>query len=678
MNSAQEHLLVWSIAVLVFLSAGSPLSAEKAANDLPEGAVQRLGTLRLTYQGDVADYCYLPDGRTAVAVGHYVDVWDMSTAERLERHEVASQTLRSIECRDDGRVLLLAQSNGDVLEWNLETREKIRGWTTGQKDLGSAVYSPDGKRALTVAKLPPTLKQWDVETGKELIAIKGGMAYFQQAVYGPDGATAWIGGGHAHVLEEYDLESGERLRALLRDYCVYDMARSPDGERLLVGSRHRALEWRMADAEKLGEFSGHHGYAVPSVAYCGEPDQILTGSRDGSIRRWNRHNSKVLDRWIAHEGHVNSMKISPDGRWVLSYSGGRLVEYDVNTGEPRLDVSRHMGAVQDAAFSPGDKRVVSASVDGTLAIWDIQTGGITKTIQVGELGVCCVAVSPDGGRVAAGSTDGVIREFDTATGELVRKLEGHRGMVRSLAYLPQERQMSSHDYSDAGERQIDPYHVDPAANDQETPVVIAENPAKIHPQAVDSSCRLVSSADDGAVLLWAQDGTEPVARLEGHRGGVLTLDVSGNGRYLITGGRDCTVRLWDLPARKSIRTIDPAHLGWVEAVAFADGPGDAGPVAVSAGRDGRVIKWHLLDGEELDSVSHGSWVKALAVDRGQSRVYSAGDDGDIAVRDLDGGDLIRRFAGHNETVNGLGLSANGDLLVSASSDTTLVVWSCGR
>ena len=87
MNSAQEHLLVWSIAVLVFLSAGSPLSAEKAANDLPEGAVQRLGTLRLTYQGDVADYCYLPDGRTAVAVGHYVDVWDMSTAERLERLE---------------------------------------------------------------------------------------------------------------------------------------------------------------------------------------------------------------------------------------------------------------------------------------------------------------------------------------------------------------------------------------------------------------------------------------------------------------------------------------------------------------------------------------------------------------------------------------------------------------
>ncbi|MFN7171115.1 MAG: WD40 repeat domain-containing protein, partial [Candidatus Omnitrophota bacterium] len=90
-----------------------------------------------------------------------------------------------------------------------------------------------------------------------------------------------------------------------------------------IGIR-RGTEWELATYKCLKTFTGHHGGAVTSVAYCKEPEQLLTGSRDGSIRRWNRLEGKALLRWCPHNGAVTHLAVSPDGRWVLSYASRHL------------------------------------------------------------------------------------------------------------------------------------------------------------------------------------------------------------------------------------------------------------------------------------------------------------------------------------------------------------------
>jgi WD40 repeat protein len=403
--------------------------------------------------------------------------------------------------------------------------------------------------------------------------------------------------------------------------------------RLLVGSRTRATEWQVApEHELLNTFRGHHGGAVTAVAYAPDPEQLMTGSRDGSIRLWDRlpDGGEVLRRWFAHSGHVRYIRVSPDGKWVLSYGGGRfVVEYGLADGEPRLDWARHELAVQAVAIAP-DGRAISGAADGTVRVWDALSGEQRLLIEGATQGAWSVAPSPDGERIAAGCKDGVVREFSAVDGSLIRELRGHRGYIRAVEYMPQA----------------------------------ADN---------DAAPSLLSAAGDGTIRVWPSSGEEPLHVFEadlfgetGHRGGVLSLAISEDGARLLSGGRDGTMRLWDLQAR-SQEAIFRGHRGWVEAVRFA------GSDAISGSWDGMVRRWDLGSGEVLEEMDHGARVLDVAVSDDGERIFAGGTDSAISVWTVDG-ESVGRMTGHSASINALALSPDDAHIVSASDDATLLVW----
>ncbi len=604
--------------VTLGLSAVSLAGArvDRYGTPLPEGALQRLGTLVMRYPDGIGDLCYLPDGRGLIAVGARVETWDLSSGALERTDEPISRTIRSIEPNREGTVLLIADAAGSIHLWDMDAQEIIRSIPTGQPGLMVAHYSPDETRALTTGTL--TLKEWDLATGEELVAIEGRMHYFRQGIYAADGLTAFVDGGAGSdpILAHYDLHSGELLHEWHKQYYSHtrSLELSPDGERLLSGTRIDAREWDVKSYEMLAKFTGHHGGAVTAVAYCANPDELLTGSRDGSIRRWNRHTPEVLLRWWPHEGHVTRIRVSPDGQWALSYGGGLVDERSIADGTPRIAWERHSGVVPAVAAIPGSSLVVSGSSDETLRVWDTGTGESLRTIRGASLGAWALAVSPDGKRVAAGGKDAVIREFSLADGALLRELRGHRGYIRALAYTP-------------------------------------------------TGTHLISGADDGRICAWGA-GPDPVHELHEHRGGVLALDVSADGNYALSAGRDGTVRYWSLSGRRLLRTMT-GHRRWVQAVRFLDGE-----TAVSADGYGAIIVWDLATGEVRRTMEHGGAVTALAVDRG---LVHAGGGSEISCWDAATGAKLETRSGHADAI--LALAPIGDgRVVSSSEDTTLLVW----
>ena len=606
-------------------SAGA--AEDRLGDPLPEGAAARLGTLRMRY-GSVGDLAYLPDGRAMVATGSTIEIWDTGAGRRLFGQRVAPAAIRSMDVRPDGRAVLLADSAGAVHEWAPEGNEIVRTVKTGQGALAGACYSPDAARILTIGASPPTLKEFELATGRELVAIEGEMHAFRHGTYGAEGKTAFAGGpaGSGPVLAHYDLATGELLHAWHNDYISYGRSPqlSPDGRRLLAGTRHMAVEFEVDGYKQLNRFRGHHGHAVTAVAYCREPDQILTGSRDGSIRRWDRGRAEVLLRWVAHSGHCTLMRVSPDGRRVLSFGGGMVVESDLATGKPSLEWDRHTQAVQAVAVTPDGRRAVSGSSDATLRLWDVNTGESLSVIEGANLGAYAVAVAPEGERVAVGCKDGRLREFRLPDGELLRDLSGHLGYVRSVVYTPGGR-------------------------------------------------RLVSSGDDGRIRVWGSGDGEPEQVMKQHVGGVLSVAVSADGTHLLSGGRDGTVRLWRLPETRLVQTFR-GHRGWVEAVCFAPGGGHA----FSSGRDGRILKWDLQTGEIADEMVHGGWVRALALSADGSTLCAGGEDNAVTSWDVESGQRLARWRGHGSHVLGLAITPDGRRLVSAGADTSLLVWPLTR
>jgi len=84
---------------------------------------------------------------------------------------------------------------------------------------------------------------------------------------------------------------------------------------------------------------------------------------------------------------------------------------------------------------------------------------------------------------------------------------------------------------------------------------------------------------------WSTRSGEDLPPFTGHRGPVITLTFSSDGRYLLTGSQDRSARLFDTVTGKS-RALQ-GHKGPVLAVAFASG----GKVLVTLGEEGVVRAW---------------------------------------------------------------------------------------
>lgn len=141
--------------------------------------------------------------------------------------------------------------------------------------------------------------------------------------------------------------------------------------------------------------------------------------------------------------------------------------------------------------------------------------------------------------------------------------------------------------------------------------------AGIGPQSQDFRCvafsadgRLVLSAmADNSLWLWDTGKGRPLRRLEGHKGPVVTVAFSPDGRgprrALSAGGTvkrkgdtlvpvDCTIRLWDVKTGKELRGFE-GHTAPINSVAWAPD----GKRALSGGSDGTIRLWDTENGREL-------------------------------------------------------------------------------
>ncbi len=284
----------------------------------------------------------------------------------------------------------------------------------------------------------------------------------------------------------------------------------------------------------------------------------------------------------------------------------------------------HEGAVNHLSLSPDGKLLASGSSDNTIRLWNLEDGKEIRKLTGHSDVIWSVSFSPNqSGLLASGSSDKTIRLWNLENGKEIRKLEGHSDAVRSIRFIsnsnqrfPYQKEFRRHDpalevlVSGGDDRSIRLWNVE----DGET-IGIFENKKKFCPVRIlqfSPDAKIMALSDfrsteffsEYRIILWdVKKGREIKPSLKGSPTPVYSVSFSPDGKLLASGDTDGKIILWNVQRPYIIREFEEesefgkefSTFGEIYSVAFSPD----GRTIASGDYKGSVRLWNVKDGRKI-------------------------------------------------------------------------------
>jgi WD40 repeat protein len=277
----------------------------------------------------------------------------------------------------------------------------------------------------------------------------------------------------------------------------------------------------------------------------------------------------------------------------------------------------HDDAVQDAAYSPNGKLIVTASDDNTARVWDAASRRTVRLLEHPET-VHSAAFSPDGMRVVTSDEDGMARVWEVRAGRVVTTLRGHEGAVLDAAF------------------------------------------------STDGKLIVTAGADKTA-RVWDAVSGRSVAALRGHSDEVVHAVFSPDGRLIATASLDSTARLWDWRSGKTLAVL--RHSDEVNGVDFSP----EGDLVATASEDGTASIWDTKTRRKMEDFVGTAW-ESVAFSPDGEHIVTAGEDGTASIWETGIAQPVQVLRGHPNALTSASFSPDGAYVVTSSYDRTARIW----
>eukprot|EP00262_Sarcandra_glabra_P004753 TRINITY_DN16005_c0_g1_i1.p1 TRINITY_DN16005_c0_g1~~TRINITY_DN16005_c0_g1_i1.p1 ORF type:complete len:482 (+),score=53.82 TRINITY_DN16005_c0_g1_i1:428-1873(+) len=338
-------------------------------------------------------------------------------------------------------------------------------------------------------------------------------------------------------------------------------------------------------------------------------------------------------------------QFSADGSlFVAGFQGSHIRVYNVDNGwKIQKDIRARIlrWTVTDTSLSPDQRYLVYASMSPIVHIVHVGIAGTESLANITDIhdgldfsvnddgeydfGIFSVKFSTDGRELVAGSNDDSIYVYDLEANKLMLRIPAHSADVNTVAF------------------------------------------------ADETGHLIYSGSDDNLCKVWDRRCFNAKGKaagiLIGHIEGITFLDSRGDGRYLISNGKDQTIKLWDIrkmsnrPNAKCAKFIRPEwDYRWM------DYPPEA--------KD-----FKHPDDQSLATYRGHSVLKTLircyfspAESTGQKYIYTGSNDGNVYIYDVITGAQVGKLKYHNATVRDCSWHPVYPMLVSSSWDGSVARW----
>jgi WD40 repeat protein len=682
------------LALLASLAAARPARAD----DLPPGALARLGDDHFRAGSRIVRLALSPDGKQFVTtrLGEdgivVVAVWDSATGLPLREERVNEELYRGLAWGPGGAFAAA-----------------IRAERSGKGD--AATVRPDDFRTWDFSdpksEPPPVL---DVAPSLQLPGLviagrkKDGPEYadFHFSSNGGRVAARWKSADGKHAVHVFELKPASTAAKLTQAGNIDlgaegadEVRLSADGRTVVVFRNLAQGDERVATAWDVATGKPGRPVRVPPaprlmltpdakglVVFASDREEwgfdlfdFATGERS-TLTRWRYTAEQLDDGGPADRG---GFAFSPSGRELAVAAGGKTYVLDVIRGKELGQLEGHADTPSAVAFSADGTTIATADTHGLVRLWDANTLRAIHDAPGHRASVSHAELSPDGKRLLTWADDRMVRLWDLATGKELRAFAG--------AVAPRGSDGARPAFAPDGTALLYSTKQKLVGRDLQTGL---ETPlpgemTKLGPRfavfAPDGRAVLTWSADgDHAAEVWDWPGGKKRFELSAETATARDPGFSTDGVSVFLDPR--SPRLWDSQTGKELPPAwrDDRAKGAEPLLSLRQNPRrllqlpDFGEPRVFEAGTGRHVPHIQAPVATEDVRTYTAWGLALSPRGGQFAVAEPRTDRAALLCEAATGHIRRELRGHRGAVRVLGFTPDGTKFLTAGGDHTVLVW----
>ncbi|KRW99243.1 WD40-repeat-containing domain [Pseudocohnilembus persalinus] len=253
---------------------------------------------------------------------------------------------------------------------------------------------------------------------------------------------------------------------------------------------------------------------------------------------------EIKKKFISRSERIKCVDLHPELPWVLvSQYSGNLTIYDYNTQATVKTIENSQAPIRSAKFIARKQWIVAVSDDNQVRVYNYNTLEKIKTFEAHIDYIRCVVVHPEQPFIFTSSDDAKVNIWNFEQNfALHRSLDDHIHYVMDIA---------------------------------------------INPRDLNQFC---TASLDRTIKVWtlSTTGSKNNFTLTGHTQGVNCVDYyKGDRPYIISGGDDLLVKIWDYQTKQCIHTLE-GHQQNISSTVFHPEL----PIIITGSEDGTVKFWH--------------------------------------------------------------------------------------
>jgi WD40 repeat protein len=544
----------------------------------------------------------------------------------------------------DGRTFA-ANNGGMITLWNIPKNKKIKTLQGYSANYSQASFNSNGKMIATSSKDNTTLKLWDVSSGKILKSIR--------------------------VLKNDEVSVKEDFTSGFRSFF------SPNNKIIATISNNRELKnvlkvWEVSTGKELKNISRqiyvYMGGENQDIRFSPDSQMISAVADDGTVKIWNLSSGKELKKPREPALKQGSSVIfgQKGNIYAIGNSNGIITVKDSKTGSDLVYLKGHNGQINDVSISPDGKKVISGGADNSARIWDSKSGQQINLIKPHSGEITSVSFNLDGKIIAVAGSDDIVTIWNVSNGEKLFALKGQSKEIIRVGFTKDSKLI----YAKNRDGTVESWEMlsgKEADDFKKLPKILSSD---FRYQEDDKQLFTVNW--DGRVKLWDVSTGKLIKELKESFPFSTSLSISKDSKILAAATTENTIELWDIETGNFIRTIKfksvnntnkSYHDSLKNLLLFSPDNKIIGTINGNS----MVELWNVTSGERINTLDqYSKSVNAIAFSPDSKSVAFASKDGTVKSYNILTGEKILNFSQSSDEIMDVAFSSDGKILASTS------------